>query len=73
MYKKAIEKVTKFTRPFLSISRAYGYTDVMPGCSTFIIVNDEGWILTCMHVAEQIRIERISRVTSYHENDQNLH
>ena len=67
MYKKAIEKVTKFTRPLLSISRAYGYTDVMPGCSTFIIINDEGWILTCKHVAEQIRIaeEAYKRYASF--------
>lgn len=54
MFVSAIEKVTKFTRPFMSIYRVYGEKEVKPGCATFIIVNDEGWILTCKHVAEQI-------------------
>lgn len=56
MFVKAIEKTTKFTRPFKSITRCYGSTVVEAGCATFIIVNDEGWILTCKHVAEQIQI-----------------
>jgi hypothetical protein len=56
MFVKAIEIATKFTRPFKSISRCYGSTEVQPGCATFIIVNDEGWVLTCKHVAEQIQI-----------------
>ena len=53
MFVDAIEKVTKFTRPFMSIYRVYGETVAKPNCATFIIVNDEGWILTCKHVAEQ--------------------
>lgn len=56
MFVNAVETATKYTRPFLSISRAYGLSEVMPGCATFIIVNDEGWALTCKHVAEQIRV-----------------
>lgn len=55
MFTKAIEEVTKFTRPFLAIYRVFGETDVMKNCATFIIINDEGWILTCKHVAEEIR------------------
>lgn len=56
MFVKAIETATKFTRPFLSISRAYGLSEVMPSCATFIILNEDGWAITCKHVAEQIRI-----------------
>lgn len=56
MFVKAIEKVVKFTRPFKSISRCYGQAEIQAGCATFIIVNDEGWILTCKHVAEQHQI-----------------
>lgn len=54
MFVDAIEKATKFTRPLLTINRVYGSNEVIPGCSTAIIVNDEGWILTCKHVAEVI-------------------
>ena len=54
MFVNAIERVTKFTRPILTIDRLYGSNEVIPSCSTFIIVNDEGWILTCKHVAEGI-------------------
>ncbi len=56
MFVKAIEIATKFTRPFTSISRVYGEQNVEPGCATFIIVNNEGWILTCKHVARQVAI-----------------
>lgn len=56
MFVKAIEKAIKYTRPFKSICRCYGQTIIEPGCATFIIVNDEGWILTCKHVAEQHQI-----------------
>jgi hypothetical protein len=55
MYVNAIEKVTEYTRPFLSISRAYGADVVEPSCATIIIVNSEGWVLTCKHVAQQIK------------------
>lgn len=54
MFVNAIEKVTKFTRPFMSIYRVYGEKEVKPSCATFIIVNNDGWVLTCKHVAEQI-------------------
>ena len=54
MFVKAIETATKYTRPLLTISRLYGSTCVEPGCATAIAVNDEGWILTCKHVAQQI-------------------
>lgn len=51
MFVKAIETATKFTRPILTISRAYGSEEIDPGCATLIVVNDEGWVLTCKHVA----------------------
>lgn len=51
MFVNAIEKAKGFVRPFLTISRTYGSDEVNPGCATLIVVNDEGWILTCKHVA----------------------
>ncbi len=56
MFVQAIEIVKNFTRPFQSISRAYGQTRVDPSCASLIVVNEEGWVLTCRHVAEEIRI-----------------
>lgn len=52
MFVNSIEKATKFTRPIRSILRNYGSIEIMPGCSTCIIVNDHGWLLTCKHVTE---------------------
>lgn len=42
MFVKSIEEVTNFTRPIRSIVRIYGSEEVIPGCATCIIVNDEG-------------------------------
>jgi len=51
---EAIEAATRFTRPMHTISRHFGSTDVQPGAATLFFVNDEGWALTCRHVAELI-------------------
>ncbi len=55
MFVNSIEKATNFTRPIRSITRNYGSDEVMPGCATCIIINDEGWVLTCKHVMEMFR------------------
>ena len=55
MYVKSIKEVTNFTRPIRSIIRNYGSEEVIPGCATCIIINDEGWVLTCKHVMEVFR------------------
>lgn len=52
MFVDAIEQVAQYTRPILTIERYYGSTDVLPGAATLFFVNDEGWALTCRHVAE---------------------
>jgi len=52
MFVKSIEKATQFTRSIRSILRNYGSNEVITGCSTCIIVNDEGWVLTCKHVTD---------------------
>lgn len=55
MFVKAIEKVEKFTRPIFFINRVYGNTGIRSHCATCVVVNDEGWILTCRHVAELLQ------------------
>ena len=54
MFADAIEKVGGFTRPIKFISRIYKDNVIAPGCATMFFVNDEGWALTCKHVANQI-------------------
>jgi len=52
MFVNAIEKVTEFTRPVHTIQRFFGESKVISGAATLFFVNDEGWALTCRHVAE---------------------
>lgn len=52
MFVKGIEIATNYTRSIRSILRDYGSNEVLPGCSTCIIINDQGWLLTCKHVTD---------------------
>jgi hypothetical protein len=62
MFEKAIVKVNEFTRPLLSIMRFYESEKVIPGAATMFFVNNDGWALTCRHVAEQlIAAEQITK------------
>lgn len=54
MFVTAIEKAACFTRPIHSIVRYYGSSDVHPGAATLFFVNDQGWALTCKHVAAEL-------------------
>ena len=54
MFADAIEKVGGFTRPIKIISRSYKEPVVVPGLATLFFVNDEGCVVTCKHVAQQI-------------------
>lgn len=56
MFVQAIETAIKFTRPIHTISRTYGSTLIQAGASSLFFVNNEGWALTCGHVAKQIAI-----------------
>jgi hypothetical protein len=54
MFVKAIEEISKFTRPIHSIMRSYGSNKVFPGASTLFFVNQDGAAITCRHVAEHL-------------------
>lgn len=54
MFKQAIKTNLNYTRPLLIGERFTKSEEIVPGIATFIILNDEGYILTCKHVAQKI-------------------
>lgn len=62
MFVNAIKKVSSFTRPVRFISRKYLNTTVVPGTATLFFINENGYALTCRHVAKEIiNAESINR------------
>lgn len=53
MFVKAIETASGFTRAIHTIVRIWGANKILPGSATLFFINDEGWALTCAHVAKQ--------------------
>lgn len=54
MFVEAIQRVSGFTRAIHSISRNFGSQKVERGAATLFFVNEQGWALTCKHVAQWI-------------------
>ncbi len=54
MFIQAIERVAQFTRPVHSIIRTYAGKNVIPSAGTLFFVNDEGYAVTCKHIAEML-------------------
>ncbi|TFV92189.1 serine protease [Algoriphagus kandeliae] len=54
MFVKAIQEVAGYTRAIHSISRNFGGKSIQRGSATLFFVNEEGWALTCRHVAQWI-------------------
>ena len=54
MFVEAIENVDRFTRPVHFILRYYTGSDIVPGTATLFFVNEDGFAITCRHVARQI-------------------
>ena len=54
MFVEAIERIGGYTRPIFTISRTYGSQQVDPGAATMFFVNEEGWAVTCKHVAKMV-------------------
>ena len=54
MFKQAIKTNLNYTRPLLIGERFSKSNEIITGIATFIILNDEGYVLTCKHVAQKI-------------------
>jgi hypothetical protein len=70
MFIHAIEVASQFTRPVHSILRYYDSVDVIPGAATLFFINNDGWALTCKHVAALImNSEKINQRKAAFESD----
>ena len=65
MFANSIEIAKGYTRCMKSIMRSYGSNEITRCCSTFIIVNDEGWVLTCKHIVEGLLIPADTIIPQY--------
>ncbi|MFN3382391.1 MAG: trypsin-like peptidase domain-containing protein [Runella zeae] len=54
MFVEAIKRVGAFTRPIHIITRLYKQSEVLPGAASMFFVNENGYAVTCKHVAEII-------------------
>lgn len=54
MFKNSIKTNLNYTRPLLIGERFFNSNEIVTGIATFIILNDEGYVLTCKHVAKKI-------------------
>jgi hypothetical protein len=63
MFVNGIEVAARFTRPIHSIIRTYGSSVVQPAAASLVMVNADGWALTCRHVtnnfaaADQLKVK----------------
>ena len=51
MFVQSIETAAQFTRPIHSIVRTYAGKNIIPGAATLFFVNEEGYAITCKHIA----------------------
>lgn len=54
MFENAIKEAAKYTRPIHTLVRHYKSQSVKPSAATLFFVNDEGWAITCKHVASTL-------------------
>ncbi|EAZ81155.1 S1 family peptidase [Algoriphagus machipongonensis] len=63
MFASAIQEVANFTRAIHSISRSFEANQVQRGSATLFFVNQEGYALTCKHVAQWLsQADKINKV-----------
>ncbi len=56
MFKKAIKLNLNYTRPVLIGERFFNKPIIEMGIGAFIILNRDGFVLTCKHIAERIQL-----------------
>jgi hypothetical protein len=70
MFTEAIEKTAQFTRAIHTISRNLDSPKIIAGAATLFFVNDDGYALTCKHVADVlINAEKINQNYNSYKNE----
>jgi hypothetical protein len=72
MFGDACEKAMKFTRPVITSTRQYDGT-VKCSCAAFIILNDEGWIMTAGHIFDSFVAQKEHAKKLKDVEEQNAH
>lgn len=65
MFVQAIEKASAFTFPLI-ISNKYQDGSVSSSLGAFIILNEEGWLLTAAHIVQELSLHQ-AHLKEYHE------
>lgn len=72
MFQQSIERVAAFTRPIHTITRTYGNRNILPAATTLFFVNEEGYAVTCKHVADMlIRTDTLSQQYAAFRSERN--
>lgn len=54
MFKEAIKKNINYIKPIVNGYKAPYSDEVYGGMGTVMVINEDGWVLTCRHIAENI-------------------
>jgi hypothetical protein len=71
MFADAFKITSGFTRPVIISTRFFDKT-VECGCGAFIVINDEGWIMTAAHIFESLLAyhQNAKEISDYYEKKQ---
>ena len=64
MFQKAYQIASNFTQPLIIHTRLKNGL-VESGLASFVVVNKEGWILTCAHVLQPIKRKQTNEITHF--------
>jgi hypothetical protein len=59
MFQDAIAKNSRYVFPVYTGVKFYGSDEILNGIATMIALNQEGWFLTCRHVADSLCAEAV--------------
>jgi hypothetical protein len=73
MFAEAYSKASCFTRPVI-ISNRFFDGSVESGCGAFVVLNEEGWIMTAAHVLESHSVYKshVSEIADYKQKAQEI-
>ena len=79
MFTNAYNKATKFTKPVIISTRTFD-GEVQCGCGVFVLLNNEGWVLTVAHILNSFlasqqnkaEIDKYNQTVEGIKNDQSL-